>query len=80
MLKKAVFQQYSILVDAVINTSITDQREVERIMDGLLHFGDEVKFLDIYRKLCRHVYCTYPQMVSEHAALFRAQFMETAKM
>ena len=73
-LKKAAHKQYSILVDAVINNQITDQKEIERIMDGLVDFGDDVEFLTIYQKLCRHVYYTYPEMVGEHAWLWRAQF------
>ena len=73
--KKAAYKQYSILVDAVINNQITDQKEIERIMDGLTDFGDYPEFLEIYRKLCRHVYYTYPEMVGEHVNLLRALFM-----
>jgi len=74
-LRKSAFQQYSILVDAVINNHITGQKEIEHIMDGLSDFGDHAEFFELYRKLCRHVYFTYPEMVGEHTALFRAQFM-----
>lgn len=73
-LKKAAYKQYSILVDAVINNRITDQKEIERIMDGLLDFGDEDEFLTIYQKLCRHIFYTYPEMVGEHVCLWKAQF------
>ena len=75
-LKKSAYKQYSILVDAVINNRITEQKEIERIMDGLTDFGDYPEFLEIYRKLCRHVFYTYPEMVGEHVNLWRALFME----
>ena len=74
-LKKTAYQQYSLLVDAVVNNHLTDQQEIERLMDGLADFGDDVEFLELYRKLCRHVYYTYPEMVGEHVSLFRALFM-----
>ena len=74
-LKEKAYQQYSILVDAVINNSLTDRQEIERVMDGLGDFGDDMEFLELYRKLCRHVYNTYPEMVGEHASLFPALFM-----
>ena len=74
-LKKTAYQQYSVLVDAVVNNCLTDQQEIERIMDGLADFGDDLEFLELYRKLCRHVYYTYPEMVGEHVSLFRALFM-----
>lgn len=47
--------------------------KIERIMDGLLDFADDELFLVLYKKLCRHVYNSYPRMVSEHIALFRMQ-------
>ena len=71
------YQQYSSLVDAVIKDEITDINQIERIMDGLVDLGDDVRFIEIYRKLCRHVYNRYPQLVGEHVTMFRAQF-ETA--
>lgn len=74
-LKKTAYQQYSVLVDAVVNNCLTNQQEIERIMDGLADFGDDIEFLELYRKLCRHVYYTYPEMVGEHVSLFRALFM-----
>lgn len=75
-LKNAVFKQYAILVDAAVSNHLTDQSKIEKIMDGLLDYGDEERFCDLYGKLCRHVYYTYPQMVGRYAALFRAQFAE----
>ena len=76
-LKNAAYQQYSSLVDSIVCDHITEEREIERIMDGLLDFCDEERFIEIYRKLCRHIYYHYPELVGEHVALFRAQF-ETA--
>lgn len=74
MLRKAAFKQYSFLVDEVVKNHITDQREIERILDGLLDFGDYEEFLNIYKVICRHVFYTYPEMVGEHVALWRIQF------
>lgn len=52
-------------------------REIERIMDGLVDFGDNPRLLELYKTLCRHVYYKYPALVGEHTALFRLQFEET---
>lgn len=51
--------------------------EIERIMDGLVDFGDDPRLLELYKTLCRHVYYKYPALVGEHTALFRLQFEET---
>ena len=50
----------------------------ERIMDGLMDFGDDQRFLALYKALCRHVYDKHPTLVREHIALFRTQFEERA--
>lgn len=59
------------------NVSITEEREIERIMDGLVDFGDDPRLLELYKTLCRHVYYKYPALVGEHTALFQLQFEET---
>lgn len=76
-LRDEAFTQYSRLVEQVLNDRITDKRDLERIMDGLLDFCDEERFIEIYRKLCRHIYYKHPQLVGEHVTLFRAQFEAT---
>lgn len=76
-LMDAAYQQYSRLVEQVLNGRITEEREIERIMDGLVDFGDDPRLLELYKTLCRHVYYKYPDLVGEHTALFRLQFEET---
>lgn len=41
--------QYTALVDSAVAGHITDERELEHIMDGLLDFGDDLRFLEIYK-------------------------------
>jgi len=78
-LRDSAFAQYSALVDSVLRDEITNQQQLERIMDGLLDFCDEERFLQIYKMLCRHIFYRYPQMVGEHVALFRAQFEDATE-
>ena len=61
-------------VEQVLKDQITDEQQLEQIMDGLCDFCDEIRFIDLYRSLCRHIYYQYPQLVGEHVALFRALF------
>ena len=77
-LRRTEFRQYSLLVEAVINNQITDQPEIQKIMDGLSYFGDQEEFLELSKKLYRHIYYAYPEMVGKYAALFRAMFMNNA--
>ena len=61
--------QYTALVDSAVAGHITDERELEHIMDGLLDFGDDLRFLEIYKRLCRHIFYKHLQMVGEHIYL-----------
>lgn len=72
--KNTAYSQYSALVDSVLRSESTDEVQIERIMDGLLDFCDEERFLQLYKKLCRHVFYRYPQLVGEHVALYRVMF------
>ena len=74
--KKQIYVHYQGLVSATLDNRITSEREIEAIMDGLLDFCDDEKFLELYKKLCRHVYNRCPVLVGEHVNLFRLQFEE----
>lgn len=71
------YQVYSGLVNDVLHDRITQERDIERVMDGLLGYAEDERFIKLYKDLCRHVYYHYPKLVGEHVALFRAQFMES---
>ena len=73
-LRDIAYAHYSLLVEQVLKDQITDEQQLEQIMDGLCDFCDEIRFIDLYRSLCRHIYYQYPQLVGEHVALFRALF------
>ena len=49
---------------------------MEHILDGILDFGDDLRFLDLSKKLCRHIYYQYPQLVGNFVSMYRALFVE----
>lgn len=73
-LREAAYAKYSELISQVLENQITDEQQLEQIMDGLCDFCDEGRFIELYRSLCRHIYYQYPQLVGEHVTLFRALF------
>ncbi len=62
-LRDTAYAHYSLLVEQVLKDQITDEQQLEQIMDGLCDFCDEIRFIDLYRSLCRHIYYQYPQLV-----------------
>ena len=73
-LQDTAFSQYTALVGQVLENQIIEERQLEQIMDGLLDFCDEDRFVALYRTLCRQIYPQHPQLVEEHISLFREQF------
>lgn len=55
---------------------ITEESQIEHILDGILDFGDDLRFLDLSKKLCRHIYYQYPQLVGNFVSMYRALFVE----
>ena len=70
------YVQYSQLVDAVLAGSLTDEKQIEHILDGIIDFGDDLRFLELSKKLCRHIYYQYPQLVGSFVNMYRMMFEE----
>jgi len=75
-LHELAYVQYSQLVDAVLAGSVTDEKQIEHILDGIIDFGDDLRFLELSKKLCRHIYYQYPQLVGSFVNMYRLMFEE----
>ena len=50
------YTQYASIVDEVLAGRLTTEKQIEQILDGILDFGDDLRFLELSKKLCRHIY------------------------
>lgn len=75
-LHDSAYVQYSLLVDAVLAGCLTDEKQIERILDGIIDFGDDLRFLELSKKLCRHIYYRYPNLVGSFVNMYRMMFEE----
>ena len=41
------YTQYSHAVDEVISGRLTDEKQIEHILDGIIDFGDDLRFLEL---------------------------------
>ena len=67
---------YSKTADEVLAGRLTDEKQIEHILDGIIDFGDDLRFLALSKKLCRHIYHQYPQLVGNFVHTYRAMFEE----
>ena len=65
---------YTQAVEAVIGGKITDEEQIEHLLDGIIDLGDDVRFLKLSEKMHKHIYFHYPQLVGEYTNLYRTTF------
>lgn len=67
----SAYAMYSQMTETMINRPrIPDAKEAERLMDGLMDYANDPRFVELYKKLCRHIHRWYPDLVKEHVACF----------
>lgn len=68
---------YSPMTEAMINSPrVPDARDAERLMDGLMNYANDPRFVELYNKLCQHIQRWYPDLVKEHVACFHENIMD----
>jgi len=70
------YVQYSKAVDAVLKQRIVEEKQVEHLLDGILSFGDDARFVELMKKVCRYVYAQHPQLVGDYVYIFRSLYMD----
>ena len=70
------YTQYAHAVDEVISGRLTNEKQIEHILVGIIDFGDDLRFLELSKRLCRHIYYEYPQLVGSFVHMYRALFEE----
>lgn len=70
------YTQYSHAVDEVISGRLTDENRSSIFSMASLTFGDDLRFLELSKRLCRHIYYEYPQLVGSFVHMYRALFEE----
>ncbi len=63
-------------VDAILSERIKDETQVRKIFNYIMEWGDDPRFPDLTRRLCRYIDYHYPQIVGDYVNLFRLLFEE----
>lgn len=74
VLKEQIFQQCKLLVDMVLNGTVTDEKEVNNILEAITYLCDEKRYIELDRLLCRHIVSYYPQLVGSYPNMLRARY------
>lgn len=70
LLEQRAYAIFSEFVDSVIEGKQRDIAEIELTMDYMLGFGYDEKIEGLYKKLCKFLYSTHPQLVESHVRFY----------
>ena len=70
------YAQYSEEVECLLADASPSQNQVEHLMDGLLDFCGEERFLLLFKEICLHLLPSHPSTVQEYIHLYRTQYEE----
>ena len=73
-LKEQIYQQCKLLVDMVLDGSITGEKEVNGILEAVTYLCDGKRYVELDRLLCRHVVTYYPQLIGPYPNIFQARY------
>lgn len=75
--KDIAYKHLDALVDAIVAFVICDEEQIRQISAELSEWCDDgdTHFLELDKKLSRHIYLNYPQMV-KYDAMFKLRFVE----
>lgn len=61
-------------VNAIITTKSTDEKWIERTLDGMLDFCFHTKMLLLYKQLCRYYYDINPHATADYIRYYKEQW------
>ena len=75
-IRDRVYRLYRDDVDSMIQSSQPSEQQIEHLLDQLLDFCGDVRFLELFKKLCRYAYRHYLHLVTDYITLYRSQYEE----
>lgn len=77
----SVYSDYEKRTEDILSGKETDICAIELLLDSLMDFCFDHRFVCLYKRICRHLLPKHPQLVCEHIALFKKlygdEIMET---
>lgn len=74
--KTRVYELCKQAVDEVLTGQLTDEAQIDRLLDRVIEFGDDARFRELSKQLCRYIYYHYPKLIGGFPSMFRALFEE----
>ena len=63
-------------VDSMIQSSRPSERQIKHVLVQLLDFCGDIRFLELFKTLCRYAYCRYPHLVADYITFYHSQYEE----
>ena len=70
-LNAQIYQQCKLLVDMVLDWDITDEKEINSILEAVTYLCDGKRYIELDKLLCRHIVTYYPQLIGPFPNMLR---------
>ena len=68
--KTQVYELCKQAVDEVLAGRLTDEAQIDRLLDRVIDFGDDARFRELSKQLCRYIYYHYPKLIGGFPSMF----------
>lgn len=68
------YQVYTDAVNSMTAVLVPDEQQVGELFDGLLTFCDDKRFIELYKRLCRHIFALYPNLAENYIQLYHSKY------
>jgi len=75
-LMKSGFEIIRPLAEQIVSGEITDQREIDRIMDSLLSYIDYAPAKQMFFKCCNAIWRNAPDIADEYMSIYKSTFAD----
>lgn len=75
-LRDLAYAQYAEITNEILADFISEEREIERILDGLVGYLDDPRFLELSKKICGHIFERYPGLVCDFVNYYKTHYAE----
>jgi hypothetical protein len=65
------FNEFKIITDNIINSQITDVKQIELTLNYMLDFCYDERMLQLYKELCRYYWDINPQATADYINYYR---------
>lgn len=68
--------QYKPIVEEICSGRTVEEKELEKVLDGLLSVCISDEMLSLFKRVCRKFYYQYPEIIADYVMFYKEMYEE----